>query len=129
MVGRSFPPGASTGRHEALELRDAGSSRYGGLGVLGAVRERNSVIAPAVAGMDLDDPSALDARLLALDGTPNKRRLGADALLGVSLAVSHAAAAAGGEEPFIHLNRLWRDRLEPGERERIARHPCSASRW
>ena len=80
--------------------------------------------------MDLDDQSALDARLIALDGTPNKSRLGANALLGVSLAVAHAAAAARGEELFVHLNRLWRDRLEPGDRQRIAlgtlRSPC---RW
>ena len=65
-------------------------------------------IAPAVAGMDLDDQAGLDARLIALDGTPNKGRLGANALLGVSLAVAHAAAAARGEELFVHLNRLWR---------------------
>ena len=65
--------------------------------------------------MDLDDQSALDARLIALDGTPNKGRLGANAVLGVSLAVAHAAAAARGEELYVHLNRLWRERLGPGE--------------
>ena len=59
--------------------------------------------------MDLDDQAGLDARLIALDGTPNKSRLGANAVLGVSLAVAHAAAAARGEELFVHLNRLWRD--------------------
>ena len=123
-LGRAIvPSGASTGRHEALELRDSGSTRYGGLGVLGAVRNVTQVIAPAVAGMDLDDQTALDAKLLALDGTPNKSRLGANALLGVSLAVAHAAAAARGEELFVHLNRLWRDRLEPGERAQIAFDP------
>lgn len=120
-VGRAIvPSGASTGRHEALELRDSGHSRYGGLGVLGAIHDVTSVIAPAVAGMDLGDQSALDARLLALDGTPNKSRLGANALLGVSLAVAHVTAAARGKELFIHLNRLWQDRLEPGDRGRIA---------
>ena len=88
------------------------------------------MIAPAVVGMDLDDQSALDAKLLELDGTPNKSRLGANALLGVSLAVAHAAAAARGEELFVHLNRLWRDRLEPEERDRIATSTrAAACRW
>lgn len=68
------------------------------------------VISPAITGMDLDDQSALDARLIELDGTPNRSRLGANALLGVSLAVAHAAAGARGEELFVHLNRLWRGR-------------------
>ena len=62
---------------------------------------------------DLDDQWALDARLIALDGTPNKTRLGANALLGVSLAVAHAAAAARGEPLFVHLHRIWRDQLGP----------------
>ncbi len=65
--------------------------------------------------MDLEDQAALDAALIALDGTPNKSRLGANAMLGVSLAVAHAAAAARGEELYVHLNRLWRQRLDPGE--------------
>ncbi len=111
-VGRAIvPSGASTGRHEALELRDAESPRYGGLGVLKAVDNVNRTIAAAVAGFNLDDQAGLDARLIALDGTPNKGRLGANALLGVSLAVAHAAAAARGDEPFVHLNRLWNDRI------------------
>ena len=80
--------------------------------MLRAVDNVTSVIAPAVVGMDLDDQSAIDARLLELDGTPNKSRLGANALLGVSLAVAHAAAAARGEELFVHLNRLWKDHVE-----------------
>jgi enolase len=123
-TGRAIvPSGASTGRHEALELRDVDSPRHGGLGVLKAVHNVTSAIAPAVIGMELDDQRALDAKLLALDGTPNKSRLGANALLGVSLAVAHAAAAARGEELFVHLNRLWRERLEPGDRERIASDP------
>ncbi len=110
VVGRAIvPSGASTGRHEALELRDAGNPRYGGLGVLMAVENVTREIAPAVAGMDLEDQAGLDARLVAIDGTPNKSRLGANALLGVSLAAAHAAAAARGEELFGHLNRLWRD--------------------
>src|SRR5437763_6451367 len=111
-VGRAIvPSGASTGRHEALELRDAESPRYGGLGVLRAVDHVTREIAPAVAGMDLEDQAGLDATLIACDGTPNKSRLGANAVLGVSLAVAHAAAAARGDELFVHLNRLWRDRL------------------
>jgi len=117
------PSGASTGRHEAHELRDAGSPRYGGLGVLQAVHNVTAVIAPAVIGRELHDQRSLDAELLALDGTPDKGRLGANALLGVSLAVAHAAAAAGGEELFVHLNRLWQERLEPGDRGRIASVP------
>jgi enolase len=68
-----------------------------------------------VLGRDLDDQDGLDAALVVLDGTPNKARLGANAVLGVSLAVAHAAAAARGEELYVHLNRLWRDKLEPGE--------------
>jgi enolase len=123
-VGRAIvPSGASTGRHEALELRDGETSCYGGLGVKKAVSHVTSLIAPAVTGMALDDQSALDAKLLALDGTPNKSRLGANALLGVSLAVAHAAAAARGEELFVHLNQLWKDRLQPDESGQIASAP------
>jgi len=115
-LGRAIvPSGASTGRHEAIELRDVGSLRYGGLGVGKAVENVRSVIAPAVAGMELDDQAAIDAALLAVDGTPNKGRLGANALLGVSLAAAYAAAASRGEELFVHLNRLWRRRVEEGQ--------------
>jgi enolase len=111
-AGRAIvPSGASTGRHEALELRDAGNPRYGGLGVLQAVSNVTSEILPAVVGMDLEDQAGLDQRLIALDGTPNKSRLGANAVLGVSLAAAHAAAAARGEELFVHLNRMWLDRI------------------
>jgi enolase len=123
-LGRAIvPSGASTGRHEALELRDADNPRHGGLGVQSAVRNVTSVIAPTVIGTDLDDQAALDATLLALDGTPNKGRLGANALLGVSLAFAHAAAAARGDELFVHLNRLWKNRLQPGESDQIAAAP------
>jgi enolase len=115
-VGRAIvPSGASTGRHEAIELRDADMPRYGGRGVKKAVANVVQEIAPAVLGMDLEDQSALDRRLIELDGTPNKGRLGANAVLGVSLAAAHAAAAARGEELFVHLNRMWRDRLEPAD--------------
>jgi enolase len=110
-VGRAIvPSGASTGRHEALELRDSGNPRYGGLGVLRAVRNVTGEIGPALAGFDLEDQAGLDDRLRVLDGTPNKSRLGANAVLGVSLAAAHAVAATRGEELFVHLNRLWRIR-------------------
>jgi enolase len=115
-VGRAIvPSGASTGRHEALELRDSGNPRYGGLGVLAAVGHVTGEIASAVAGIDLEDQAGLDARLIAIDGTPNKGRLGANALLGVSLAAAHAAAIARGEELFVHLNRLCRAGSAPVE--------------
>jgi enolase len=123
-VGRAIvPSGASTGRHEALELRDAASPRYGGLGVQSAVEHVIREIAPPIVGMKLDDQAALDATLIALDGTPNKSRLGANALLGVSLAVAHAAAAARGEELFVHLNRLWRIGLEHGSYGSVSAEP------
>ncbi len=93
--GRAIvPSGASTGAHEAVELRDGDRSRYGGKGVLRAVGNVNGEIAAAVNGLDALDQSGLDRALVALDGTPNKGRLGANALLGVSLAAAHAAAAA-----------------------------------
>ena len=116
-VGRAIvPSGASTGRHEAIELRDGDPARHAGQGVRTAVRNVAESIAPSVLGRDLDDQSGLDAALIALDGTRNKSRLGANAVLGVSLAVAHAAAAARGEELFVHLNRLRRERAgdEPG---------------
>jgi enolase len=123
--GRAIvPSGASTGRHEALELRDSGELRYGGLGVFRAVENVKREIGPAIAGMDLFDQAALDAKLIALDGTPNKSRLGANALLGVSLAVAHAAAAARGEELFVQLNRLWRQRAADGRRGTLVTEPA-----
>jgi enolase 1/2/3 len=123
-IGRAIvPSGASTGRHEALELRDADNPRYGGLGVLRAVGNVMTAIAPAVVGMDLNDQRAIDTRLIELDGTPNKSRLGANALLGVSLAVAHAAAAARGEELFVHLNRLWQHWVDTKHGDRVATAP------
>ncbi|HKO34357.1 MAG TPA: phosphopyruvate hydratase [Candidatus Limnocylindria bacterium] len=88
------PSGASTGAHEAVELRDGDRQRYGGKGVLGAVRHVNDVIRPELLGADAVDQVSVDRLLIDLDGTPNKGRLGANALLGVSLAVAHAAADA-----------------------------------
>jgi len=91
-VGRAIvPSGASTGEHEAVELRDGGS-RYGGKGVLNAVAHVNTEIANCLIGADAMDQRGIDAMMLSLDGTDNKGRLGANALLGVSLAVAHAAA-------------------------------------
>ncbi len=86
------PSGASTGENEALELRDGDKSRYCGKGVLKAVENVNKVIAPAVIGRDAYDQVGLDKAMLALDGTPFKKNLGANAILGVSLAVAHAAS-------------------------------------
>ncbi len=90
----AVPSGASTGAHEALELRDEDPQRYGGKGVLKAVQNVNELIADELFGWDATDQLGIDARLLELDGTPNKERLGANAILGVSLAVAHAAANA-----------------------------------
>jgi enolase len=88
----AVPSGASTGVHEALELRDGDKSRYGGKGVLKAVQTVNEEIADVLFGMDAFDQAAVDAEMLSLDGTPNKSKLGANAILGVSLAVARAAA-------------------------------------
>jgi enolase len=90
------PSGASTGAKEAVELRDGDKTRYGGKGVQKAVANVNGVIAQALAGLDACDQAGLDKRLIDLDGTENKGRLGANALLAVSLANAHAAAAARG---------------------------------
>ncbi|HSM92012.1 MAG TPA: phosphopyruvate hydratase [Anaeromyxobacteraceae bacterium] len=94
-VGRAaVPSGASTGEHEALELRDGDKARYLGKGVRKATANVMEAIAPAVIGMDATDQAALDARMLALDGTATKSKLGANAILGVSLAAARAAALA-----------------------------------
>ncbi|HET9190300.1 MAG TPA: phosphopyruvate hydratase [Rudaea sp.] len=90
----AVPSGASTGTREAVELRDGDKSRYLGKGVKNAVANVNGAIAQALKGFDAADQKGLDARLMALDGTPNKGKLGANALLGVSLANAHAAAAS-----------------------------------
>ena len=93
VVGRaSVPSGASTGEHEALELRDGDEKRYGGKGVLKAVENVNKVIAPALVGYSALEQRAIDHKMLALDGTKTKSNLGANAILGVSLAVAKAAA-------------------------------------
>ncbi|MBX6770959.1 MAG: phosphopyruvate hydratase [Chloroflexi bacterium] len=99
----AVPSGASTGAHEALELRDRESPRYGGKGVLAAVQNVNDVIGPALVGASAFDQEAIDRQMIELDGTPNKSRLGANALLGVSLAVCHAAANYLGLSLFRYL--------------------------
>ena len=92
-IGRaSVPSGASTGEHEAWELRDGDAKRYGGKGVLKAVENINKIIAPEISGHDATLQPAIDKIMIDLDGTPNKSRLGANAILGVSLAVAKAAA-------------------------------------
>ena len=88
----SVPSGASTGEHEAVELRDGDKSRFMGKGVLKAVKNVNDVIAKKIVGMDVTDQRAIDKAMIDLDGTPNKGKLGANAILGVSLAAAHAAA-------------------------------------
>ncbi len=94
-MGRAgIPSGASTGVYEAVELRDGDKSRYMGKGVLTAVKNVNEIIAPEVIGMDALDQVAIDKTMIALDGTPNKAKLGANAILGVSIAVAKAAAVS-----------------------------------
>ncbi|WP_353182844.1 phosphopyruvate hydratase [Bosea sp. (in: a-proteobacteria)] len=96
-MGRAaVPSGASTGAHEAVELRDGDKSRYLGKGVLKAVESVNVAIAEAIVAMDAEDQTGIDQAMIELDGTPNKSKLGANAILGVSLAVAKAAAEASG---------------------------------
>ncbi len=103
-LGRAaIPSGASTGEHEAWELRDGNKNRFGGKGVKKAVGNVNEKIAPALKGWDALDQAKIDKKLIELDGTPNKSNLGANALLGVSLAVAHAAAAAENLPLFRYL--------------------------
>jgi len=97
------PSGASTGEHEALEMRDGDARRFGGKGVLRAVGNVNEIIAPELEGFDAHDQAALDARLIELDGTPNKAKLGANAILGVSMAACKAAAQEAGQSLFRYL--------------------------
>jgi len=99
----AVPSGASTGEHEAVELRDGDEARYGGKGVLGAVENVGGEIANALAGFDAGDQQALDQRLIELDGSDNKARLGANALLGVSMAAAHAVAHARGQWLYEYL--------------------------
>jgi len=97
----AVPSGASTGTHEALELRDGDSSRYLGKGVLKAVANVNEIIAPEIKGMDAQEQEEIDKRLIQLDGTPSKQRLGANAILSVSMAVAQASSKAF-DSPLYH---------------------------
>jgi len=115
--GRAIvPSGASTGQFEALELRDGDASRLNGLGVRTAVANVNSEIAAALVGLDADDQTAVDDRLRDLDGTTNKSRLGANAILGASLACAYAAAEAKSIAPVDQFAAIW---------SRIAESPSS----
>ncbi len=99
----AVPSGASTGSHEAVELRDGDPSKYQGKGVLKAVNNIQKIIAPAIVGMSALKQEAIDRRMIELDGTPNKGKLGANAILGVSLAVAHAAAKSKGVPLYRYL--------------------------
>ncbi len=108
-MGRAaVPSGASTGRHEAVELRDGDPRRFSGKGVLKAVANVNGPLADAVRGMDARQQRAIDEKMIALDGTPNKGNLGANAILGVSLAVAKAAAASTERPLYSYLGELYR---------------------
>ncbi|MBV9229806.1 MAG: phosphopyruvate hydratase, partial [Chloroflexi bacterium] len=99
----AVPSGASTGAHEAVELRDGDKSRYGGKGVLNAVANVNDLISEALVGLDATDQTMLDEVMIELDGTPNKGKLGANAILGVSLAAAKAAAQATNQPFYRYL--------------------------
>jgi enolase len=99
----AVPSGASTGENEAVELRDGDAQRYGGMGVLTAVEKVNEEIAPEVVGMDATEQVFLDTLLIDMDGTPNKSSLGANAILGVSMATARAAATISGTSLYHYL--------------------------
>lgn len=103
----SVPSGASTGSHEAVELRDGDKARFGGLGVMNAVKNINTTIAAALKGMDVSNPEAIDKKMLELDGTPNKAKLGANAILAVSQACIRAAAHAKNLPLWKFINEYY----------------------
>ncbi|MSP27157.1 MAG: phosphopyruvate hydratase [Methylococcales bacterium] len=106
VVGSAMvPSGASTGEREAIELRDGDKNRYLGKGVLNAINNVNTEIRAALIGLDANDQAAIDNVMIALDGTDNKARLGANAILSVSMAVAHAAAKDAGVPLYRHLNK------------------------
>jgi enolase len=107
----AVPSGASTGQHEAVELRDGDKARFGGLGVLKAVTNANGVLAKAVTGSEASDQPALDHKLIELDGTENKSRMGANAILGISLATAKAAAAEANTPLYQYLGKAKAYRL------------------
>jgi len=107
----AVPSGASTGEREAVELRDGNAKRYRGKGVLKAVRHVNDVIGPRVVGCDVAEQTLIDRTMIELDGTPTKHKLGANAILGVSLAVAHAAAGEAGSPLYRYLGGMRARRL------------------
>lgn len=111
MASASVPSGASTGENEALELRDGDKKRYGGKGVLKAVANVNAKMAPHLIGVDVTDQSKIDKMMIDLDGTPTKANLGANAILGVSMAVAKAAALAEGLPLYTYLGGKAATRL------------------
>ena len=111
VVSASVPSGASTGENEAVELRDGDKKRYGGKGVLKAVKNVNEVIAPRVKGLDPVRQDDIDRLIIDLDGTPNKGRLGANAILGVSMAVARAAAVSLGIPLYEYLEKSEKYRI------------------
>jgi enolase len=114
VCGRAaVPSGASTGTREAVELRDGDTARYGGKGVLQAVEHVNTLIRPALLGQDPRSQAAIDRRMIELDGTDNKSRLGANAILGVSLATAHAAANDARTPLYRYLGQLTGSAREP----------------
>src|SRR5262245_36643018 len=124
----AVPSGASTGAHEAVELRDGDKARYQGKGVRRAVDAVNGEIFDAIGGMDADAQVKIDETLIALDGTPNKGRLGANAILGVSLAVAKAAAAANGLPLYRYVGGVAA-RLLPRSEERRVGKECRCGGW
>src|SRR5512133_3124074 len=103
----AVPSGASTGEHEALEMRDGDKKRYLGKGVSQAVANVNGIISESFFGWDASDQKAIDAEMIAMDGTPNKSKLGANAILGVSLAVAKAAANSFGMPLYRYLGGVY----------------------
>jgi enolase len=104
----AVPSGASTGEHEAVELRDGDSNRYGGKGVSEAVRNVNEVLGPRLEGRAAEDQIGIDAEMMETDGTPNKSKLGANAILSVSLAVARAASRTPGSRCTAIWGDPWR---------------------
>jgi enolase len=111
VASASVPSGASTGENEAVELRDGDKKRYGGKGVLKAVENVNRIIAPKLAGKDPSRQAVIDRLMIELDGTPTKAKLGANAILGVSMAVARAAAMAAGTPLYAYLGGVGAVRL------------------
>ena len=127
-MGRAMAPsGASKGHFEALELRDGDSSRLGGSGVLRAVESVNNTIARALLGLNAADQAAVDQRLIELDGTSNCSRLGANAMVAVSLTAAHAAASASSIELVEHLHNLWLRSAVPTVQSEGAAVPAGAA--